>query len=67
MWRDAFFVVSHRESLCKMQLEDLINLVWERLALYDPSDWRHRDRDVIAALWKEVAAKLNSTDKNILK
>ena len=57
-------MVSHRESLCKMQLEDLINLVREwRLALYDPSDRRHRGHDVIAPLWIEVADEVNSTDK----
>jgi hypothetical protein len=47
-----------------MQLEDLINLVRECPALHDPSDRKHRDRDVISALWKEVAAELNSTGKN---
>jgi hypothetical protein len=47
-----------------MHLEDLINLIRERPALYDPGDRKHRDRDVISALWKEVAAELNSTGKN---
>jgi hypothetical protein len=47
-----------------MQLEDLINLVRESPALCDPSDRKHRDRDVISAPWKEVAAELNSTGKN---
>jgi hypothetical protein len=49
-----------------MQLEDLINLVRERPALYDPSDSKHRDRDVISALWEEVAAELNCTGKNFV-
>jgi hypothetical protein len=47
-----------------MQLEDLTNFVWEHPALYDPSDRKHRDRDVISALWEEVAAELNSTGLN---
>ena len=44
-------------------MEFLINLVRERPPIYDPSDRRHRDRDVIAALWKEVAAALKCTGK----
>jgi hypothetical protein len=46
-----------------MQLEDLINLVPERPARYDPTDRRHRDRDMISFLWKEVAAVLKPTGK----
>lgn len=46
-----------------MLVEDLINLVRERPAIYDPSDPNHRDRDVIASLWKEVAAALSCTGK----
>ena len=46
-----------------MQVDFLINLVRERPAIYDPSDRSHRDRDVIAALWKEVAAALKCTGK----
>lgn len=46
-----------------MQVDFLINLVRERPAIYDPSDLSHRDRDVIAALWKEVAAALKCTGK----
>ncbi|KAG7164019.1 uncharacterized protein LOC121872213 [Homarus americanus] len=41
-----------------MQVDVLINLVRERPAIYDPTDRSHRDRDVIAALWREVAAAL---------
>lgn len=33
-----------------MQVEFLINLIRERPAVYDPSDPRHRDRDVEAAV-----------------
>jgi hypothetical protein len=47
-----------------MQLEDLINIVRELPALYDPSDRKHRDRDVMSALWKEAASEFNSTGKN---
>jgi len=46
-----------------MEVEFLINLVRERPPIYDPSDRNHRDRDVIAALWKEVAAAMKSTGK----
>ncbi|KAG7164787.1 putative Alcohol dehydrogenase transcription factor Myb/SANT-like-containing protein 5 [Homarus americanus] len=42
-----------------MQVDVMINLVRERPAVYDPTDRSHWDRDVIAALWKEVAAALN--------
>ncbi|XP_063596586.1 uncharacterized protein LOC134773323 [Penaeus indicus] len=45
-----------------MLVEDLINLVRERPAIYDPSDPNHRDRDVIASLWKEAAAALSCTE-----
>ena len=55
MWPDLYFVVSHCESTV-----DLISLVEELPALYDLSDRKHRDCDVIAALWKQVAAELNS-------
>ncbi|KAG7162973.1 putative Alcohol dehydrogenase transcription factor Myb/SANT-like-containing protein 3 [Homarus americanus] len=40
------------------QVDVQINLVRERPAIYDPTDRSHRDRDVIAALCKEVAAVL---------
>ena len=46
-----------------MLVELLINLVHERPAIYDYSDPNHRDRDVIAALWKEIAAALSCTGK----
>ncbi|XP_042862630.1 transcription factor Adf-1-like [Penaeus japonicus] len=45
-----------------MKIELLINLVRERPAIYDASDSRHRDRDVIAALWGEVATELKCTE-----
>jgi hypothetical protein len=37
-----------------MQLEDLINLVLERPALYDPSDRKHRDREVSRLFGKKL-------------
>ena len=46
-----------------MDVEFLINLVRERPPIYDPSDRSHRDRDAIAALWKEVAAAMKCTGK----
>ncbi|XP_066953196.1 transcription factor Adf-1-like [Macrobrachium rosenbergii] len=45
-----------------MEVEFLINLVRERPPIYDPSDRSHRDRDAIAALWKEVAAAMKCTE-----
>ncbi|KAG7169932.1 putative Alcohol dehydrogenase transcription factor Myb/SANT-like-containing protein 11 [Homarus americanus] len=47
-----------RSGVYIMQVDVLINLFRERPAIYDPTDRSHRDRDVIAALWKEVAAAL---------
>ena len=60
---DPFF---HKSRLVNggvniMKIELLINLVRERPAIYDASDSRHRDRDVIAALWGEVATELKCT------
>ncbi len=46
-----------------MEVESLIKVVRECPLIYDPSDRSHRDRDVIAALWKEVAAALKCTSK----
>ena len=47
-------------------MEFLINFVRERPAIYDPSDHTHRERDVIAALWKEVAAALKCTGEIVV-
>jgi len=55
-----------------MQVELLISLVQERRAIYDPSDPVHHNRDVIAALWNDIATemkckgKFNSFHLNIL-
>ena len=62
----SIFDLSHSESAVvssSMLVELLINLVRERPAIYDSSDPNHRDRDVIAALWKDVAAALSCTGK----
>ncbi|XP_066964755.1 uncharacterized protein [Macrobrachium rosenbergii] len=40
----------------------LISLVRERSAIYDPWDPMHRDRDAIAALWKEIATEMKCTE-----
>ncbi|XP_042859005.1 transcription factor Adf-1-like [Penaeus japonicus] len=45
-----------------MKIELLINSVRVRPAIYDASDSRHRDLDVIAALWGEVATELKCTE-----
>lgn len=61
--------INHSESAMaslSMLVELLIEWVRERPAIYDPSDPSHRDRVVIAALWKEVAAALSCTGKTVL-
>ncbi|XP_076029883.1 uncharacterized protein LOC143018411 [Oratosquilla oratoria] len=45
-----------------MLVDVLINLVRERPAIYDSSHRSHRDREAIAALWREVAAELKCTE-----
>lgn len=44
-----------------MLVDVLINLVRERRAIYDPSVPMHRDRDAIAALWKDIATEMKCT------
>ena len=41
----------------------LISLVQERRAIYDPSDPGHRNSDVIAALWKDIATQMRRDGK----
>lgn len=49
-----------------MRPVQLMHLVQERLAMYDPSDHSHRDRDAIASLWKEVAAVVNNAGRKFI-
>ena len=46
-----------------MNAEQLINLVQERSTIYDPIDVLHRNRDVISALWKEIATDMKCKGK----
>ncbi len=46
-----------------MHVELLISLVQERRAVYDPSDPMHRNRDVIAALWTDIATEMKCKGK----
>lgn len=62
------FFVSHLKFVVVenivLQLEDLGNFGRERpAALYDPSDPRQRDLDVISTLFKEVGDEINFTGK----
>ncbi|XP_068200589.1 uncharacterized protein [Palaemon carinicauda] len=47
-----------------MHVELLISLVQERRAIYDPSDPMHHDRDVIAALWTDIATEMKCKESD---
>ena len=65
---DPFFHQSRRISraVSIMLVELLINLLRERRVIYDPSDPVHRDRDVIAALWKDIATEMKCKVKQLI-
>lgn len=48
-----------------MNLKHLIPLVQDRLPIYDPSDPLHYNRDVISALWKDIATEMKCKGKFI--
>ncbi|KAK7067936.1 hypothetical protein SK128_004812 [Halocaridina rubra] len=43
-------------------IDELLPLVRDRPILYDTSDRRYRDREIVAGLWREIASILNATD-----
>ena len=48
-----------------MQLEDLLIIFQEHLAIYDPCQRGHRDHDLITEPWREVVTERNSNGSNI--
>jgi hypothetical protein len=50
-----------------MDVEHLILLVSDRRKIYDPQEAKHRERNFISSLWKEITDELATDGKyNIL-